>query len=128
VNSIAVTYYNPPPQPSVTIVIMSPPTAPQGEESDDGHWLIVNGRRWRRTDPALPDDLVTALKSHLGRGRSAVGVSRRAGNDDATAAARIRVGLAKHGLGERGPKWWESDEADRIARAREALAQLEQLD
>jgi len=95
---------------------------------DDDHWLVINGRRWRRTDPALPADLVDALKSHLGRGRSAVGVSRRAGDEAATAAARTRVGLAKHGLGERGPRWWECEVEDRIARAREALAELEKLD
>ncbi|TBN58344.1 biopolymer transporter Tol [Glaciihabitans arcticus] len=98
------------------------------EPQDDDHWLVINGRRWRRTDPALSDDLVEALKSHLGRGRSAVGVSRRAGDDVATAAARKRVGLAKHGLGERGPRWWDSEVEDRIARAREALAELEKLD
>jgi hypothetical protein len=95
------------------------------ESTDDERWLVINGRRWRRTDPALPDDLVEALKSHLGRARSLVGVAGRAGDDNARAAARERVGIAKHGLGERGPKWWESDVADRIARAREALEQLE---
>jgi hypothetical protein len=96
-------------------------------EQDAERWLVVDGRRWRRTDPALPEDLVAGLKSHLGRGRSAVGVARRAGDEDATAAARVRVGLAKHGLGERGPKWWESEPAERIARAREALDELEGL-
>ena len=95
------------------------------EATDDERWLVIDGRRWRRTDPALPDDLVEALKSHLGRARSLVGVAGRAGDDNARAAARERVGIAKNGLGERGPKWWESDVADRIARAREALEQLE---
>lgn len=97
------------------------------EPVDDDHWLVINGRRWRRTDPELPEDVVAALKSHLGRARSAVGVTRRAGDAEATAAARVRVGLAKHGLGERGPRWWESEPDDRVARAREALEQLEQL-
>ena len=95
---------------------------------DDDHWLVINGRRRRRTDPELPDDLVKALKSHLGRGRSAVGVSRRAGDEAATAAAHKRVGLAKHGLGERGPRWWEMPVDDRIAAARQALSELEILD
>ena len=95
---------------------------------DDDHWLVINGRRWRRTDPELPADLVEALKSHLGRGRSAVGVSRRAGDEAATVAARKRVGLAKHGLGERGPRWWETPVDDRIAAARHALEELDQLD
>jgi len=94
---------------------------------DDERWLVINGRRWRRTDPELPDELVVALKSHLGRARSAVGVTRRAGDAEATAAARVRVGLAKHGLGERGPRWWECGIDERIGRAREALAELERL-
>lgn len=96
-------------------------------ESDD-RWLVVNGRRWRRTDPSLPDDVVAALTSHLGRGRSGVRTAKAAGDDEAVAAARRRVGLAKHGLGERGPKWWDEPEADRLRRARDALDELERLD
>jgi len=98
----------------------------QPPESDD-HWLVIDGRRWRRTDPELPEELVEALKSHLGRARSAVGVTKRAGDTDATAAARLRVNLAKTGLGERGPRWWEVARGERIARAEDALAQLDDL-
>jgi hypothetical protein len=94
----------------------------------DERWLTVNGRRWRRTDPCLPDDLVTALTSHLGRGRSGVKTAKKNGDDVLVAAARRRVGLAKHGLGERGPYWWDDPEADRIARARAALGELDALD
>lgn len=92
---------------------------------DDEHWLVINGRRWRRTDPELPDDVVDALKSHLGAARSAVGSTRRAGDEDAAAAARLRVNTAKTGLGERGPRWWESPVDERIARARDALRELD---
>ena len=95
------------------------------EEQDDERWLVINGRRWRRTDPELPEDVVEALKSHLGRARSMVGVAGRSGDEEAKAAARTRVGIAKHGLGERGPRWWDSELPDRVARAREALAQLD---
>ena len=98
----------------------------QPPESDD-HWLVIDGRRWRRTDPELPDDLVAALKSHLGRARSAVGVTKRAGDTDATAAARLRVNLAKTGLGERGPRWWDVALDDRLAQAQDCLEQLEVL-
>ncbi|VXB98462.1 Biopolymer transporter Tol [Pseudoclavibacter sp. 8L] len=95
---------------------------------DDERWLVVKGRRWRRTDPALPADVVERLKSHLGRGRSGVGAAKRRGDDVAVAAARTRVGLAKHGLGERGPRWWDEPEEARLQRARQALSDLEALD
>ncbi|TDL45986.1 biopolymer transporter Tol [Microbacterium oleivorans] len=94
--------------------------------SDDERWLVINGRRWRRTDPSLPADLVAALTSHLGRGRS--GVRRAKGDPDATSAARRRVDLAKHGLGERGPYWWDEPEVERLRRARQALRELEELE
>ncbi|MDN4640750.1 biopolymer transporter Tol [Agreia sp. PsM10] len=99
---------------------------------DDDRWLVINGRKWRRTDPVLSETLVSRLKSHLGRGRSGVRAAKSAGDEAAVAAAvaaaRTRVGLAKHGLGERGPLWWDSPEKDRIARANEALRQLDALD
>ncbi|ROS47277.1 hypothetical protein EDF53_0297 [Curtobacterium sp. PhB78] len=95
--------------------------------AEDDHYFVVNGRRWRRTDPALPDDVAAALRSHLGRGRNAVKQAKHAGDDEALAAARHRNGLAKHGLGERGPEWWTRPEADRIADAEQALADLDAL-
>ena len=95
---------------------------------DDERWLVIDGRRWRRTDPSLPDEVVAALTSHLGKGRSGVRTAKRADDDAAIAAARRRVGLAKHGLGERGPYWWDDSEADRLARARAALTELDALD
>ena len=103
----------------------TPPTSPP--ESDD-HWLVINGRRWRKTDPSLPADVVDELKSHLGRGRSGVRVAKGKADPDAVAAARTRTNLAKHGLGERGPYWWEHPEADRLERAHDALRDLAALD
>lgn len=93
--------------------------------SHDERWLVVDGRRWRRADPALPDDVAAALRSHLGRARNAVKAARRDGDEEALAEARRRVGLAKHGLGERGPRWWDDDEDARIGRARQALRELD---
>ena len=95
------------------------------EPQDDAHWFVVNGRRWRRTDPGLPEDLAAALRSHLGSARATVGAASRRGHEEAVAAARKRVGIAKHGLGERGPKWWEEPLEARIERARAALAELD---
>ncbi|TFW00364.1 biopolymer transporter Tol [Orlajensenia leifsoniae] len=98
------------------------------ETPDSERWLTIRGRRWRRTDPSLPEDLVQALKSHLGRGRSGVRSAKLKNDPDATAAARVRVGLAKKGLGERGPYWWDESEEERLERARGALRQLDALD
>lgn len=97
-----------------------------GDEGEDAaRWLVVGGRRWRRTDPSLPAEVTAALRSHLGSARSAVGRAQRDGDEDAVSAARHRVGIAKGGLGERGPKWWDEPESDRLARARAALAELD---
>ena len=101
------------------------PDAAEGSAEDDARWLVVGGRRWRRTDPELPEDLAAALRSHLGSARATVGAASRRGDEDAVAAARRRVGIAKHGLGERGPRWWDEPVPARLQRAREALAALE---
>lgn len=98
------------------------------EYTDDERWMVINGRRWRRTDPSLPDELVEALKSHLGRGRSGVAPAKKRGDESALALTRRRTDLAKHGLGERGPRWFDDEEPARLARAREALEQLDALD
>lgn len=95
---------------------------------DDERWLLIDGRRWRRTDPILSEQTVAALRSHLGKGRSGVRAGKRAGDDEAIAAARHRVGLAKQGLGERGPYWWDEEEEDRLAQAQDMLEQLDALD
>ncbi|MBM3714967.1 MAG: biopolymer transporter Tol [Actinobacteria bacterium] len=97
------------------------------DAADDDHWLVIDGRRWRRTDPELSEEVAARLRSHLGRARSAVRTAKRADDGDAVAAARRRVDLAKHGLGERGPRWWEDDVAARRARADEALEALDGL-
>ena len=95
------------------------------EPTDDEKWLVVDGRRWRRTDPAIPSDALARLKSHLGRGRSGV---RAADSEDALAATRHRTQLAKVGLGERGRAWWEQTDDERRERWESALAELDALD
>lgn len=95
------------------------------DEGDDERWLTIDGRRWRRTDPAVPEAELARLMSHLGRGRSGV---RIADDDAGTAAARHRVQLAKVGLGERGTPWWEQSEDERRERWESALGELDALD
>jgi hypothetical protein len=98
------------------------------ERTDDGRFIVVDGRRWRTADPALPDDVRARLLHHLGVGRSAVRAAQRGGDGAAVAAARARVQLAKTGLGERGPAWWDQDDDARRARWVSALRALEDLD
>lgn len=92
------------------------------ERTPDGRYVVVDGRRWRTADPALPDDVRAQLLHHLGVARSAV---RNAPDDDARSAARARVQLAKTGLGERGTPWWEQSDDERRDRWEAALRELE---
>ena len=101
---------------------MTPPTE---SPSEDERWLVVDGRRWRRTDPAIPEDALGRMTSHLGRGRSGV---RTAGSEAELAATRHRTQLAKVGLGERGTPWWEQTDAERRQRWESALVDLDALD
>ena len=87
----------------------------------DGRHIVVNGRRWRATDPELPADVHQALTSSLGRARSAV---RRAADEPERRRARDQVQLTKEGLGERGTPWWELPVADRLERARKSLERI----
>jgi len=104
---------------------------PTLEKKSDGHYIIVNGRRWRATDPLIPDAVLAELKHYLAKGRSGVrakgGIGRE--DDEHVKLARARTGLAKLGLGERGkPEWWNTTDEDRKARWERALHELRQLD
>jgi hypothetical protein len=35
------------------------------EITDDDKWLVVNGRRWRRTDPSLPPAIADPQRSAI---------------------------------------------------------------
>lgn len=89
----------------------------RGELTEDGRYLVVDGRRWRAEDPELPPQEAAALRSALGRARSAV---RRTEGDERR-RVRERVQLAKEGLGERGEPWWELTVTERTLRARDRL-------
>jgi hypothetical protein len=77
------------------------------ERTPDGRHIVVDGRRWRASDPGLSEERRAALVSELGSARSAVGAAKRAGDLAAERAARARVHAAKVALGERGTPWWE---------------------
>ena len=79
------------------------------ELTPDGHYIVIDGRRWRATDPSLPEERRKELVRELMAARRAVGAAKRAGDDEALAAARGQVHAAKVALGERGPKWWEDE-------------------
>jgi hypothetical protein len=80
---------------------------------EDDHYFVINGRRWRKTDPHIPEKLRAELVKELM-------AARRLRN-------RLRVQDAKVALGERGEKWWEkaSEEGnrERLLAAMRALLQ-----
>ena len=75
--------------------------------------MVIDGRRWRATDPLIPDARRDELQRVLMAWRREV---RRVRGTDAEKAARAGVHAAKTALGERGDPWWERSEAERRAR------------
>ena len=82
--------------------------------TEDGHFVVIDGRRWRATDPAVPEDVAAVLRRALMAARRDVGKALRAGEDPR--AARARVQAAKVALGERGVPWWEQTLEERRQR------------
>jgi len=78
----------------------------------DGRYFVVRGRLWRCSDPSLAPDRREALVRELMAARSAMGRARRAGDRDASAAAKAAVDAAKRALGERGDPWWTDGAPD----------------
>ncbi|BCM89716.1 hypothetical protein IAD21_01563 [Abditibacteriota bacterium] len=83
----------------------------QIEPTPDGHYVIIDGRKWRATNPNLPEDERKKWVSELMSARRAVAAALKAKDQEAEDAARDRVQIAKEALGERGPKWWEDEPA-----------------
>src|SRR6478735_4453837 len=84
-----------------------------GRVAADGRYIVVAGRRWRATDPNIPDPLRQELVSELM-------AARRDVRHDA-ANARPRVQDAKLALGERGEPWWEPTPAGQRIRLEAAM-------
>jgi hypothetical protein len=94
-----------------------------GEQAttEDGHYVVINGRRWRATDPAIPDGRRDELVRTLMAWRREVGNTKGTSQES---DARAGVQAAKVALGERGsPPWWEQTDEQRRSRwqARVAL-------
>lgn len=83
------------------------------ERTPDGRYVVIDGRRWRATDPAIPEDRRAELTKALMAWRREV---RRAQGTPDERAARDGVQAAKVALGERGTPWWEQTEDERRER------------
>lgn len=65
---------------------------------EEARYFVVKGRRWRKTDPHIPEKLRAELVKELMAARRV--------------KSRARVQDAKVALGERGAKWWEEISAE----------------
>ncbi|GAA1127692.1 hypothetical protein [Nocardioides aquiterrae] len=83
------------------------------ELTPDGRYLLVDGRRWRATDSAIPESRREELTKALMAWRREV---RRTRGTPEERAARDGVQAAKVALGERGTPWWEQSDDERRAR------------
>ncbi|WP_437049886.1 hypothetical protein [Streptomyces sp. enrichment culture] len=95
------------------------------ETTPDGHFVVIGGRKWRATDPSVPEEIAARLRRHLMAARRAVRSATTAGDAQAERAARARVNLAKVALGERGTPWWDQPEDERRRRWEQGLADLD---
>lgn len=93
------------------------------DKTEDGRFIVVSGRRWRATDPAIPDDVSAVLRRALMAARRDVGRLRRSGASPAPARARVQA--AKVALGERGTPWWEQTPEQRRQRWERGLRELD---
>ncbi|WP_030772430.1 hypothetical protein [Streptomyces sp. NRRL F-2664] len=98
---------------------------PRPVPTADGHHVVIGDRRWRATDPSVPEAAGARLRVHLMAARRAVAAARRAQDLQAERAARARVQAAKVALGERGTPWWEQSADARRARWSDGLAALD---
>ena len=102
-----------------------PPGGSEPERTADGRFVVIDGRRWRATDPEIPPGAAATLRHELMSARRAVGAALRAGDRDAERAARDRVQAAKVALGERGAPWWEQSAEQRRERWEAVVAELD---
>ena len=87
-------------------------TALDGLLTPDKRYLVVRGRLWRATNPALDADERERWTKRLMDARRAVGKALQQEDEAGVRRARARVHRAKLALGERGPAWWEDGAPD----------------
>ncbi|WP_206487774.1 hypothetical protein [Rhodococcus sp. KRD162] len=80
------------------------------ESTEDGRYVVIKGRRWRATDPKIPEQRDAELRSILMDWRREV--KRTSGAPE----ARAGVQATKVALGERGTPWWEQSDDERRRR------------
>lgn len=80
------------------------------ERTEDGRYVVINGRRWRATDPAIPEDRAAELRSILMAWRRDVKATGGAPE------SRAGVQASKVALGERGTPWWDQTDDERHRR------------
>lgn len=78
----------------------------------DKRYIVVRGRLWRATNPALSESRREALTRQLMSARRAVAAAQKAKDPRRLALARASVQAAKVALGERGPVWWNDGAPD----------------
>jgi len=104
-----------------------PDELPADTPTEDERYFVMKGRRWRRTDPSIPEDLTQQLTKELMSARRAVKAAKASGGEADMRAARSRVQDAKVALGERGQPWWEEPSykglGERLAAAIRCLLQ-----
>jgi uncharacterized protein len=71
-----------------------------------GHYVVIDGSRWRGTDTDEAAEHRLALVDDLMAARREVIAAQDAGDARGLEVARRRVQRAKAALGERG--WWEA--------------------
>lgn len=84
----------------------APPLTP------DKRYVVVRGRLWRATNANLGKRQREAFIKQLMDARRAVAAALRAKDSAQLASARMAVHVAKVGLGERGPVWWQDGAKD----------------
>ena len=83
------------------------------ERTPDERYVVIDGRRWRATDPAIPEERRDELTRVLMAWRREV---RRVKGTSEEQEARAGVQAAKVALGERGTPWWEQSDDERRER------------